>query len=396
MAGPFDHLHIKGRTAGSSNELSFDVLDAARSELEPQKRSSLLPSTPKVAQGSFHGVSGTSTFAAAPEVTRRKKARRAHTVRIWLIGLLAVAALVGAGAYFGYGYYRTTMDFKGQYNALIERLVDIDKTMVEIDTFMEDPAAVISAAAPSEQESDVLGETKRYSAVEELFGQSESISRELKAISAESQQMREMASKDDDRAALAQVALASSAREEMLQNAENALSVARDAEEKVAKTSEAWDMVLEADGIARDAAEQANAARTEEATLEARQATEKARHDFEEAREALVLLESGKPSINFSDEKKYIEKRIESLDSAIRTANYLLANDREGATNANNAYNAADKEAVALAKNLPESESEKVVKAYESQLENSQKKYDDNRAAATTADSAIRAYLDGR
>lgn len=38
MAGVFDFLHLKRNTRGSSNELSFDVLDAARNDLDSKRR----------------------------------------------------------------------------------------------------------------------------------------------------------------------------------------------------------------------------------------------------------------------------------------------------------------------------------------------------------------------
>ena len=85
MAGPFDHLHIKGRTAGTSNELSFDVLDAVRSEPSQKKaRSVFIPSGPRQSQGSYTGVAGTSTLSAVPEVERR------HLVRLPDIQLQSV------------------------------------------------------------------------------------------------------------------------------------------------------------------------------------------------------------------------------------------------------------------------------------------------------------------
>jgi hypothetical protein len=51
VAADFDHRHLKRNTAGSSNELSFDVLDAARSGMDTQK-------------GSARRVSGSSTFTS--------------------------------------------------------------------------------------------------------------------------------------------------------------------------------------------------------------------------------------------------------------------------------------------------------------------------------------------
>ena len=75
MAGVFDFLHIKKYTAGSSNELSFDVLEQMSVEADgkaKKKASSkeTLPSsssngakTPKASKGSFAGVANTMTLS---------------------------------------------------------------------------------------------------------------------------------------------------------------------------------------------------------------------------------------------------------------------------------------------------------------------------------------------
>ena len=146
MAGPFDHLHIKGRTAGTSNELSFDVLDAVRSEPSQKKaRSVFIPSGPRQSQGSYTGVAGTSTLSAVPEVERRKRARRNRTIRVWAIAIVVVVVLASAAGYAGYRLYQDRAHFTGQYNELIMRFTDIDKTMVRIDALMRDPLNSVEA-----------------------------------------------------------------------------------------------------------------------------------------------------------------------------------------------------------------------------------------------------------
>ena len=417
MAGPFDFLHLKNRSKGSPNELSFDVLDAARNDIASQeKRGSRISLGSMPSQGSYHGVAGASTFSAAPEVERRKRQRRAHSARTWAIAVVAVAALIGAGVYLGYQYYGGKMDFKGRYDQLIGRFVDIDKTLVMVDELMEEPERMINGdASPtvsttsqdglqaSSDEGSSSSSARKGAAAVALSEEAEDLSadlsgtkRELNAIAAEAQQMRELASNDEDRVALAQAVSAATARADMIADLEDSFEVARDASRRLSQVNGAWDKVLEADAMARDAAEMANGAGTEEATIQARKLTEQARDLFEEARDELGSLESGNPTISFSQERGYLDKRIESLDYAVKTANALLINDREGATSANNAYNAQDREAALLAESLPSSEAEKVQEAYDARFEQVARQYDESRNKASTADSSIRAYLDSR
>ena len=400
MTGPFDFLHIKSRTVGSSNELSFDVLDAARTDADDQeKRNARSSAGIKPSQGSYHGVMGTSTLSAAPEVARRKQVRRAHTRRIWLIAFVAIIALAGTGAYFGYLYYQGKSNFGGRFNTLIDGLTEIDKTIVEVDVLMQDPLKMIDLNASSDASSGEPGGKEKSGLspeAQQALNKIPSLKRELNAIAVEARQLKETASLDEERAALSQVEAAAIARENMFQSSEEALEVAKQAAARVVSTNNAWNKVLKADEMARGAAEVANEANTEEATLEARRQTESARTLFVEAKEDLESIETERPRVSFSAEKTYIDKRTQSLEAAVKTANALLANNREGAVSANNAYNEADKEAAALAHNLPSSEGMQVVQVYEKQLETAIEAYNENRASAATADSSLRSYLEGR
>ena len=460
MTGPFDFLHIKRRTAGSSNELSFSVLDAACEDQDAHKQRNARIVGPKPSQGTYQGVTGTATFSSAPEVERRKRARRAHSLRIGFMAVLAVAVLIGAGAFFGYRFYQDKMDFTGRYASMIAHFADIDKQLVEVDSFMENPLTLIDQDAVSRESpsngSGNLGATgssdssassvgdasSRNSSISgnasdsqgtvsgaqdgatarstssangggttgesrdttsnmgylakpaaDVFDNFPSMKRELNAIVAQTGAMWDSAQKNEDSAALSQLELASVARLDMISAAEEAAGIAKTATTRVGQVNTAWNTVLEADSLARDATEKANGAETEQDTIEARKMTESARGLFQEARDVLATQEAFKPRIDFSDERAYLEKRIESLDAAIRTANALVSNNRDGAQSANEAYNAADRTAAALAEKLPASEAAKTAEAYREQLEEIGATYEEHRAGASTADSAIRSYL---
>ena len=397
MAGPFEFLHIKGRTEGSSNELSFDVLDAARSDMEKQKDKSVrIPSGSLKDKGSYHGVTGTATFSASPEVIRRKKQRRAHFVRTLIAAILVVVVFAGAGAFFIYQHMTNKNDFNGRYNTLIERLIELDSSMMEIDALMQNPVDMVDIHASSEQ-----GENASSSASEKISApvtlsdalvMLPSIKRELNSIAAESQSMKQTATQDGEKAALSHLETASKARLEMVEAAEKATDIASRATKRVAAVNDVWNKVIDADSIAREATILANEADTDEKTIEAREETEKAREMLIEAKEKLLEQESAKPNISFSEEAKYLDKRIEALQEAIKTANYLVIRNRDGAASANDSYNKADKEAASLALKLPDSEGDKVAELYRVELEKEGDEYENARAAASTADSAIRSF----
>ena len=381
MAAPFDFLHIKRRTAGSSNELSFDVLDAASKQADEadagrQQRQARPATAPKPSQGTYHGVAGSSTLSGMAEVERRKRQRRARTARLWVIAAAAVIALVGTGIFFGYRVYQDRVDFSARFSHLIDRFIEIDQTMVDIDSLMLDPLNSVELVERAE--------------VAERFA---SLNRELNAVKAEARDMEPAAQGDGDRSALWQAANAASARSDMIAAAESAFTLSKHANQLSDEAVAAWSKVLEADSLARDATELANGARTEQATLEAQDKTKQARDLMNTALTGLEHVEKEEPRIDLSAEREYTAKRIEALDAAVATADALLANDRAAAEEANDAYNAADRQAATLAVDLSETPSDHVKAAYQPDLDAILASYADARNDVTTADSALRSYL---
>ena len=87
----------------------------------------------------------------------------------------------------------------------------------------------------------------------------------------------------------------------------------------------------------------------------------------------------------------YIDKRIESLEAAVKTSDALLENDRAAAIAANDSYNAADRAAAELARNLPASISDQVKAQYADELAQKEGAYATARSTAIAADAALRA-----
>lgn len=378
MAGPFDFLHLKSHTEGSSNELTFDVLEAASRGLDNKKDKdrSVAPTAPKSSQGSYRGVGDTSTLSNAPEVTRRKRARRARAARSWLIAAVAVIALVGTGVFFGYRIHQERVDFNDRFHLLIDRFIEIDRTMVEVDSLMVDPLNSVELVKRSE--------------VSDRFA---TLNRELNATIAAAHELSSSAQTDQDKAALGEMEKAASARSDMLAAAESAFTLSKHVNQLADSATSAWNDVLEGDNVAREATGLANKASTEDETIVARDKTQQARDVMDGARSTLSQVAKEQPGIDFSSELAYINKRIEALDAAIETSNALLANDRDAARKANDAYNSADGEAASLAGSINTSPAEHVKTAFQSTLEESLQAYSRARETVTSADSSLRAYL---
>lgn len=379
MAGPFDFMHIKGRTAGSSNELSFDVLDAARSDYGKKRKKdkkASKASTPAPSQGSYHGVSGTATLSAAPEVERRKRERRTHSLKLGFVAAIAVVALVGAAGYFGYTYMMGQQNFTGSYDSLINRFRELDKTIVQVDAIMANPYD----SGQMEAEANLL----------DKFPQ---MTRELNALTAEARSMKELTSVPEDTAALSGVESAATARKDMLSAAEGAFTLSKQVKGVAYQADKVWSSVSEADAKAREATEIANAASTQEETQQARDATVEAYNLFEEALISLQDVGNQTPGTVFDLEISYLKKRVAALDAAIDTEDALLSGDRNTAEAKNETYNDADAEAAMLAARFETSPGRQVREAFQVDMTAWQEKYQDARAEAATADATVRSYL---
>lgn len=377
MAGPFDFLHLKSHTEGSSNELTFDVLEATSRGINQKKeKKERVSAGPKAVQGSFHGASGSSTFSDVDEVTRRKRARRARSIRLRLVAVVAVVALVATGVFFGYRFHQDQQDFSARFHQIIDRFIEIDRTMVEVDSLMDDPLNSLELVERAE--------------VAERFA---SLNRELNAVSAAAQEMEAAAQTDRDRAALREVTNAAAARSDMIDAAESAFTLSERANQLADSAAAAWSDVLAADGLAREAAELSNKATTEAATNDARDKTQQARSLMDSARSVLVQVAKEQPGVDLSAEKAYIDKRIESLDAALKTTDALLAGNRDAARAANNEYNSTDAEAAALADSMQGTPPEHVKDAFRSTLDENLGAYSQARSTVIAADSSLRAYL---
>ena len=379
MAGNFDFLHIKRHTAGSSNELSLDVLDHKRAEADAREsrgsKPFSAPKAPSASKGSYHGVSGGGTLAGQAEVERRKEARHSERMHVRVVAVVAVAAVLAVGVLAVLQLQGTRVDYSVQINALVERLAQVDETLVAADDLMVDP---FNADEASDREG-VL------SAVPKLMT-------ELNRISVDAQTMLKGHPDSSESVVIGQLSEAAGAREGMFTAAEQAFRLSAEADGKVRDANLVWSDVLNADQLAREAITDANKAITPEATNQSLDKIRAALEGFRSALEELNAI-SEACGVDLSGQEAYLQKKVEALEHAAATSEALLAGNRESATAENEAYNKMDAEAAKLAETLPPSIGGLVLGQYQTNVERIQGEYDRARSEAIEADSVIREYL---
>lgn len=377
MAGIFDHLHIKRNTAGSSNELSFDVLDAARDEADASRgKAPSVMISPRDSLGSYHGVSEAATLSGQKEVERRKHRRRIRAIMARVMIVVGVIAAIGVAAWTGYGYFVATQAFDDQYGSLVDRFVKVDEFLSEVDTLMQDPA------------SDA-GSEARAAAIAKM----DSSRNELDSIRSDAEQFKDRISNEQDKVAIDHIVEAADARMSMLAAAQLAFAVSGKVDDVASRIARVWNDVIAADQAAREAASDANKASSEKAISEAKEKTEKAKESMSASLSDLEAISQANPDVNLSSHLEYLKIRIQSLEYADATSKALLAGDRDKAAEQNDRYNEADSEAAQLAASLPLSPDSIVEESFDPEVASHIKEYEAARNRAIAADALIRERL---
>lgn len=375
MADSFDHLHLKRNTKGSSNELSFDVLDAARSGAQGDNGKNA--SFTRQFQGSYHGVMGASTLSGQEEVERKKKRRRRRNMTIRAVTVACIVVAIGVVGFFGYRFYANSQSFEQQFDSIVGRLVEQDEFLAELDASLSDPL-------------DAVQEKKREGLRGELSGRLES----MRSIRDDAESAASLAIGEKERVAINQISIAAESRLSMMEEGSQLLSLSKTMNDEQAALNAIWNDVLDVDQHMRSATESSNKADTEKAIEEAQEATQKA---LDEARAVCEELESAQETyheLDLSDQIEYMNTRAKSLDYALATSAALIAGDREKAASQNDLYNEYDRKAVSLAEKLPRSISSVVKKAHDENYGKLTDEYEKARDKTIEADAVVRNYME--
>ena len=379
MASVFDHLHIKKNTVGSSNELSLDVLDAARSDLGSKSGRLSNPKPPGSYKGSYHGVAGTSTLSGVAEVERRKKARRAYSIRLGVVVAFATVIGVSVILWFGYQHYLAIQDFPTRFYSLVDQFKEEDVFLAETDSLM---AGI----------DDKAGRSAREQASEKI----PSVRDDVERIRKNAQSASPLTMTGEDEEILGQLLAGIDAREAMLDSAKSAFELAIERDKQVELVGSAWNNVVNAAQNAKDASVLANKATTEQETEEAIERTFQTQESLNKALTSIKAIDDSNKEVDLSTQVVYLEQKVKSLDYAIETGRALLDGNRDKAAEMNAKYNEADQQAAEQAEKLPLAPEIVIKGSFDKKLGEFVQSYDASRKQAIETDTAIRNYLERR
>lgn len=435
--------HIKKHTRGTSNEISFSVLDAAKDALDsgandkkehaprfgrialftlPGRRKKPAPTPTKerglhLSTGDFVSVDGASPASkvatvtpvsretdqqiknsvgfpvpaakVAPtlaqpakpkrspeeEIARRKARRRLSKVLAISVVVVITAGLMAVGGTYLYRDYQTQRGHVAVLDDALNLVGDTDSTLIAMQEIVADPFQEGGDDTRAKIQAD-LG------AVDEKLQQADSKAR---TVSLEMTNVR-------DKEAANQTVIAISARCTMIEQGQALMDAATEAQNAYKRIGEAWNTLLEADELARQAAQLVTNTTAE--NVEASKAkTNEALAAFDSALLEFQDIQTAYPLVDLTPYVDYVQKRQESLGYAIASDNAFLAKNKEEAVAQNNAYNIADAEAATLAKALPKEPASIVDEAFQSTTAEAAKAFSTARLQAGSADAFIHDYL---
>ena len=423
--------HIKRNTEGTSNEISFSVLDAAKNSLDgegnsspfgtislftlPGKRKSI--STPskdeglaltqrevspssarsqnrferrqrRLEQNRVSGAAHGSHSAREPrsfdaEVASRKRARKRGRLIVSFALTVALLAVAGGLTWWGFGTYQDQQTYKGVLSSAISELSGTDELLAEIDAVVVDLANSDVTSLSLDDTLDVQKKVQdgKSTCIDELDAAEEAVG-----------QVAINNSSDASNTPDSKVVDTITARRQMLTSGATIIDDTVSVLQARQEVTKGWQLVLAADGLAREAADIASSATSADmqaSTEKSQQAIE----SFSKAKTALQNAEQLFPQLDLSAYMSYIDKRLEAQGYAIESNDALINRDTQAATEHNDAYNNAEKQAGELAEKLPEDPDELVVDAFNSKTASSREMYENARSQAQSADAFIRDYL---
>ena len=428
--------HIKARTHGTSNEISFSVLDAAKYK-ETTQRFSLRDLLAGRIDARAHSVSretgehvsretskhGTLTGSHVAEGTARKRrsgfkfksktakqARRKRTAhsagyveksasqtpavakrmsleqeiarrkarrrkgRIVAVSTVVAAslAIVSVGVWAWHCRVTEQQGYESELMDALGLVSEADETILQIDAIVDNPFA---------EESD----GKR----QEVISSVEQTKQLLADADVRARNVSEKLSDPFVREVANQTVISISARQGMIAQGMHLVEASEDAEQEAKECDAAWQVVLDADAQVREATKLAGRNEVDAS----KEHTVEAKRLFSDGRKQLEALQAECSTADFSKLIEYVEKRIDAMDLAVQSDEALSEKNKEEAIARNDAYNAAEEEAATMAASLPSDPKQLIKDAYFAAWAEVIKTYAGQRATAGTSDAVIRDYL---
>ncbi|MDD5807417.1 MAG: hypothetical protein PUD02_08800 [Eggerthellales bacterium] len=433
--GFWNSLHIKRGTSGTSNELSFSVLDKRKEQDVPPESSinvekiggvylqtngrsiglrkakergkkeagvkkphlslpaGITPTGQNTGTTPVLGSSEGSGVESSRESRKQKKRReraladpeaeisrrkRNRTVRRVLFGAVVSLVLAGVGFYsvqYVMNQYQTQLDGMSLLQRGLDELTTADDLVLPMDGVVTGSVDETTVETITQVEEGISGAQVHISAAETF-----------------AQDAAETLTTDEERAVADKLSESAQARRDMMEQAQIIMESEKMAISAIASMQECWTLLIQADQLIKDAA-----ALVQNTTVENVQASqEKTQEALDLLYQAQILLAQAQeayPNANLSMYGPYIEVRIESCQYAIASDEAIYLQDKATAEYNNDMFNQCEAQAAELASSLPAEPAAPILTAFDEDTQQARDSYLDARIRASQSDAYIRDYL---
>lgn len=415
--------HIRKSTFGTSNEISFSVLDAASSRKKqsdkkkgksawqsydsgapasspltpPPGEISLFtlgndnrpPSTPRREQGitlstgEFISTDPGRSSAAMPlsEVAIRKKSRRRARLVGVMASLILVLALIG-------GFTSLVASLVNAQNLQQDQLMEIVEQLEQTDAVL---LALDEGVLAVTGQKDI--DEGAYEALNQLLDQGNSeVLAQLDAVSQEAQNLEGRLMAGTDREVANNLIASAQARAGMIETGYAILQEALPLRKAQEDAHQGWQALGQAENLSRQAA-QALSPLNEETVQASRDFSEQALAQLQQAKELFASAEESTELVDITSYKEYLQLKINASSAAIEADDAYIARNKERMDERNDAANQYEADAAGclnLAQANPDSLYEKAFSTSTASLLQS---YQAERDNVSVADERLREFL---
>lgn len=405
-------LHIKSHTHGSSNEISFSVLDAAREARDAEDRDRRWSSTgtgkiPLFTLGSSRKPRSTPTKgqhivipegAAAPRAAETRSAVCGFRAENKIPGVITAVVIVCALLALALTVSQTLLQVNARQTSFREQLltqIDVvnqcDQTLIPFDELVmkQCDKSVFSQGAAR---NDSLSFDELSTSYRGVVGDIAPARSQLEEAISTLESLAPSLSDNKDKEAAHQAISAARSRLNMLDAGVSVIDEALMATEAFSRTQEGWKKLIDADAAVREATglldnmTRENVEASMEKSAQAVDLLSQASSLFSQAHE-------GYPALDLQDFINYAAKREEAQGVALSADLAYLDRDKEQLEKKNEQYNQLEEEAASLAEAMGDDPAQRVADLYHSAIEEDARTYDAERVKAGNADAFLRDYL---
>lgn len=415
-------MHVKKNTAGSSNEISFSVLDAKKAahtdsdeplneagkislftlsgKTKPSKlRNTSLPTS----QGGHHKKASalgapqqnrvsykvsSSSNQSSPSATTPVKGFGKTISLVVIVAVVAVLVIVAAQALVNMQAHQNNL--KSVLNHQITQLQETDDSLISFDALVLQQVDKNRYSEANTSDSVVI--ENPISEYETLKPQVEEAKEALNEVMGRIEALQPSLSDNSEKEAAAQALTSAKARLHMIETGVEIITLSGKTSDAYSAAHEGWNDLLAADTAIREAS-QLMKPLSEDSATQALTKTDTAVSYLTKGDELLQEASSFNETIDFSSYFSYISTRKEAQEYAILTLNAYLDRNKEDLEANNKKYNEVENKAAEIAQSFTETPSELIAASYYKQVEELSTTYESERVNAGNADMFIRKYL---